>query len=277
MVRSTLPEIAMRWILLVLVILWSVVPIVLVVFSSFKLPSRIFEFPPSLIFKPTLVNYTELARQFPEFFSTLVNSLIVTAGAGLLTLLVSVPAAYAYSRYRSRTLTFSAFLMLAVRMFPPIVITLPLYPVIRYLGLNDTHIVLVVLYSTFFVSLSTWVMKAFIDEIPREIDESAKLDGCNVLQLLTHIILPLSRHGLVATAVFVVVFSWKEFLFAFLFTSSNARTAPAVISEMLGSVTGVQWGPLLAAASLQLLPLLVFILLIQRFLVQGLTVGSTKG
>ena len=277
MVRSTLPEIAMRWILLVLVILWSVVPIVLVVFSSFKLPSRIFEFPPSLIFKPTLVNYTELARQFPEFFSTLVNSLIVTAGAGLLTLLVSVPAAYAYSRYRSRTLTFSAFLMLAVRMFPPIVITLPLYPVIRYLGLNDTHIVLVVLYSTFFVSLSTWVMKAFIDEIPREIDESAKLDGCNVLQLLTHIILPLSRPGLVATAVFVVVFSWKEFLFAFLFTSSNARTAPAVISEMLGSVTGVQWGPLLAAASLQLLPLLVFILLIQRFLVQGLTVGSTKG
>ena len=277
MVRSTLPEIAMRWILLVLVVLWSVVPIVLVVFSSFKLPSRIFEFPPSLIFKPTLVNYTELARQFPEFFSTLVNSLIVTAGAGLLTLLVSVPAAYAYSRYRSRTLTFSAFLMLAVRMFPPIVITLPLYPVIRYLGLNDTHIVLVVLYSTFFVSLSTWVMKAFIDEIPREIDESAKLDGCNVLQLLTHIILPLSRHGLVATAVFVVVFSWKEFLFAFLFTSSNARTAPAVISEMLGSVTGVQWGPLLAAASLQLLPLLVFILLIQRFLVQGLTVGSTKG
>lgn len=277
MVRSTLPEIVARWALLVLVILWSVVPIVLVVFSSFKLPSRIFEFPPSLIFKPTFVNYTELARQFPEFFSTLVNSLIVTAGAGLLTLLVSVPAAYAYSRYRSKALTFSAFLMLAVRMFPPIVITLPLYPVIRYLGLNDSHIVLVILYSTFFVSLSTWVMKAFIDEIPREIDESAKLDGCNVFQLLAHIILPLSRHGLVATAVFVVVFSWKEFLFAFLFTSSNARTAPAVISEMLGSVTGVQWGPLLAAASLQLLPLLIFILLIQRFLVQGLTVGSTKG
>lgn len=277
MVRSTLPEIVARWALLVLVILWSVVPIVLVVFSSFKLPSRIFEFPPSLIFKPTFVNYTELARQFPEFFSTLVNSLIVTAGAGLLTLLVSVPAAYAYSRYRSKALTFSAFLMLAVRMFPPIVITLPLYPVIRYLGLNDSHIVLVILYSTFFVSLSTWVMKAFIDEIPREIDESAKLDGCNVFQLLAHIVLPLSRHGLVATAVFVVVFSWKEFLFAFLFTSSNARTAPAVISEMLGSVTGVQWGPLLAAASLQLLPLLIFILLIQRFLVQGLTVGSTKG
>jgi multiple sugar transport system permease protein len=267
----------LRWVLLALVILWSTIPIALVVLSSFKLPSRIFEFPPRFIFWPNLGNYHDLYRLWPEFFPTLGNSLIVTAGAGLLTLLVSVPAAYAYSRYRSPALTFSAFLMLAIRMFPPIVITLPLYPVIRQLGLNDTHIVLVVLYSTFFVSLSTWVMKAFIDEIPRELDESAKLDGCNVLQLLTWIILPLSRHGIVATVVFVVVFSWKEFLFAFLFTSSVARTAPAVISEMLGSVTGVQWGPLLAAATLQLMPLLVFVLLIQRFLVKGLTAGSTKG
>lgn len=275
--RSPLPVVLLRWVLLALVVLWSTVPIVLVVLSSFKIPSRIFEYPPSLVFMPTVENYANLARLWPEFFSTLLNSLIVTAGAGALTLLVSVPAAYAYSRYRSRTLTFSAFLMLAIRMFPPIVITLPLYPVIRYLGLNDTHFVLIFLYSTFFVSLSTWVMKAFIDEIPRELDESAKLDGCNVLQLLAYIILPLARHGLVATSVFVVVFSWKEFLFAFLFTSSTARTAPAVISEMLGSVTGVQWGPLLAAASLQLLPLLVFVLLIQRFIVQGLTVGSTKG
>ena len=277
MVRDPLHVVLVRWILLALVILWSTVPILLVVLSSFKIPSRIFEFPPSLVFVPTFDNYAELVRLWPEFFSTLVNSLIVTAGAGVLTLLVSVPAAYAYSRYQSRTLTLSAFLMLAIRMFPPIVITLPLYPVVRYLGLNDTHLVLVLLYSTFFVSLSTWVMKAFIDEIPRELDESAKLDGCSVLQLLAFIILPLSRHGLVATAVFVVVFSWKEFLFAFLFTSSAARTAPAVISEMLGSVTGVQWGPLLAAATLQLLPLLVFVLVIQRFLVQGLTAGSTKG
>ncbi len=266
-----------RWVLLALVIAWSVTPILLVVLSSFKRPSQIFSFPPSFVFLPTFENYLNLYRQWPQFFSTLGNSLIITLGASLLTLIVSMPAAYAYSRFRSRALTMSAFTMLAVRMFPPIVLTLPLYPVIRQLGLNDSHLVLILLYSTFFVSLSTWVLKAFIDEIPRELDESAKLDGCNVIQLLTLIIIPLSRHGIVATVVFVAVYSWKEFLFAFLFTASNARTAPVIINEMLGSVTGVQWGPLLAAATLQVLPLLVFVLIIQRFLVKGLTIGSVKG
>jgi multiple sugar transport system permease protein len=266
-----------RWLLLALVVFWSAAPILLVVLSSFKPSNRIFEFPPTLVFTPIFDHYLTLFRQWPEFATTLVNSAIVTLGAGALTLLVSIPAAYAYSRYRSRLLTWSAFGMLAVRMFPPIVITLPLYPVVRFLNLQDTHLVLIVLYSTFFVSLSTWVMKAFIDEVPRELDESAKLDGCNVVQLLLWIILPLSRHGIVASVVFVVVYAWKEFLFAFLFTTSAARTAPAIISEMLGSVTGVAWGPLLAAATVQLVPLLVFVLLVQRFLVKGLTIGSTKG
>ena len=270
-------EDALRWLLLAAVIFWSAAPIALVVLSSFKPSNRIFEFPPTLIFTPIFEHYLTLFRQWPEFATTLVNSAIVTLGAGALTLLVSIPAAYAYSRFRSRLLTWSAFGMLAVRMFPPIVITLPLYPVVRALNLQDTHLVLIVLYSTFFVSLSTWVMKAFIDEIPRELDESAKLDGCNVVQLLVWIILPLSRHGIVASVVFVVVYAWKEFLFAFLFTTSAARTAPAIISEMLGSVTGVAWGPLLAAATVQLVPLLVFVLLVQQFLVKGLTIGSTKG
>ena len=266
-----------RWLLLAVVVFWSAAPILLVVLSSFKPSNRIFEFPPTLVFTPIFDHYLTLFRQWPEFATTLVNSAIVTLGAGALTLLVSIPAAYAYSRYSSRLLTWSAFGMLAVRMFPPIVITLPLYPVVRALNLQDTLLVLIVLYSTFFVSLSTWVMKAFIDEVPRELDESAKLDGCNVIQLLLWIILPLSRHGIVASVVFVVVYAWKEFLFAFLFTTSAARTAPAIISEMLGSVTGVAWGPLLAAATVQLVPLLVFVLLVQRFLVKGLTIGSTKG
>jgi multiple sugar transport system permease protein len=268
---------AIRWALLLAVLFWSVAPIVLVVASSFKPSHRIFEYPPSLAFTPIFDHYVNLFRGWPEFTRTLINSAIVTIGAGALTLAVSIPAAYAYSRYRARYLTWSAFGMLAVRMFPPIVITLPLYPIVRTLGLQDTHLILIVLYSTFFVSLSTWVMKAFIDEVPRELDESAKLDGCNVVQLLWWIILPLARHGIVASVVFVVVYAWKEFLFAFLFTTSAARTAPAIISEMLGSVTGVAWGPLLAAATVQLLPLLVFVLMVQRFLVQGLTIGSTKG
>lgn len=268
---------ALRWLVLFAVLFWSAAPIVLVALSSLKVPSRIWEYPPNFVFVPSLINYTNLYQRWPEFFIDLGNSFIITAGATLLTLAVSIPAAYAYSRYSSTGLRLSAFAMLAIRMFPPIVVTLPLYPVIRALNLNDRHLLLVVIYSAFFVSLGTWVMKAFIDEVPRELDEAAVLDGCNVMQLITRIIVPLSRHGIVATSVFVAVFAWKEFLFAFLFTTNAARTAPVIVNEMLGSVTGIQWGPVLAAACLQLLPILIFVLFAQRFLMSGLTMGATKG
>jgi len=167
--------------------------------------------------------------------------------------------------------------MIVIRMVPPIVITLPLFPVVNLLHLNDTHIVLIVLYATFFVSLNTWIMKAFIDQIPGEIEEAAVTDGASLWQTLRMIIIPLATQGMVAASTFVLIFSWNEFLFAFIFTTTNARTTPLILSEMIGAIDGVEWGVLFAAATLQLLPILIFVIAVQKYVVAGLTAGSLKG
>jgi multiple sugar transport system permease protein len=120
-------------------------------------------------------------------------------------------------------------------------------------------------------------MQTFIDQVPRELDEAAVIDGAGPLTILYKIILPLVVPGMLAVAVFVVVFAWNEFLFAFIFTATKAKTAPFVLSEMVSSVDGVDWGVLFAAATVQLIPVLLFVVFMNRFLVAGLTAGATKG
>lgn len=256
---------------------WSLVPIAMIVMSSFKADRDIFAVPQQLLFTPTLVNYEALILRWSDFFRALFNSLIVTTGATLLAIAVSTLAGYAYSRYRGRVLAFSAFFLIFIRLIPPIVITLPLFPAVNALGMNDTHLVLIILYATFFVSLGTLVMRTFIDQIPRELDEAASVDGASRAQIIRRIILPLSAQGMVAVAVFVIVFAWNEFLFAFIFTATRAKTAPLVISEMIGAVEGVEWGALFAASTVQLVPVLLFVVFAQRHLIAGLTAGATKG
>lgn len=275
--RDSLPTRILRPICLVLIAVWSGFPILFLVMSSFKPPRDILAFPPRFFFTPTLDNYTALVTRWPEFFEALQSSLIVTVGATVCTVVFTTLAGYVYSRARSRMLAASAFMMIVIRMVPPIVITLPLFPVVNYLRLSDTHLVLIILYTTFFVSLNTWIMKAFIDQIPREIEEAAVIDGAGLMQILRYVILPLSAQGMIAASTFVFIFSWNEFLFAFIFTTTNAKTAPLVISEMVGAVDGVEWGVLFAAATVQLLPILVFVIAVQKYVIAGLTAGSLKG
>lgn len=274
--RMSLGERVLRLVLVALAVLWSVFPVALVVLSSFKPPREIFTVPPSLVFQPTLANYEALWRQWPGFFANLGNSLIITIGATIVTILVSASAAYVYSRYRSRLLTGTAFFMLFVRMIPPIIVTLPLFPVINFLRLNDTHLLLILLYASFFVSLSTWILKAFIDAIPRELEESAFVDGASTFTTITRIVLPLAVPGLIAASIFVLVFAWNEFLFALIFTTRNAKTTTLVISEILGTVEGVNWGILFAGATIQLLPIVIFVIAVQKYVVAGLTAGAVK-
>jgi len=276
MKRSPLHR-ALRGLAFAAIFVWSLFPILLVVAASFKPPKDIFAVPPRVLFSPTLGNYTELFRLWPEFSRTLWNSLLITLGATVLTVVASALAGWVYSRRRGTALTASAFFMVLIRMFPPIVITLPLFPVINMLRLNDTHLVLIILYSAFFVSLGTWIMKAFIDQVPRELEEAAAVDGATLWQTLRRVVLPLVVPGMTAAAVFIFIFAWNEFLFAFVFTTAKAKTAPLIISEMLGSVTGVDWGAVFAAATIQLVPIILFVTLLQRHLIAGLTTGATKG
>lgn len=267
----------LRGLVLVVIAVWSLFPILLVVLASLKPARDIFVYPPVWLFTPTLENYAGLWLRWPEFFTNLWNSLIVTLGATALATLSSGLAGYVYSRYRSRFLTASAFFLIFVRLIPPIVITLPLFPIVNALRLQDTHFILILLYATFFVSLGTMIMKAFIDQIPRELDEAALMDGASQWQIVRRIILPIAAQGLIAASVFVFVFAWNEFLFAFIFTTTRAKTAPLVLSEISGAVDGVEWGVLFAATTVQLIPVLIFVILVQKYLIAGLTAGATKG
>ncbi len=267
----------LRLIALAVVVLWSAGPIAVLVFASFKLSRDFFVWPPALLSHTTTANYVHLWQRFPDFFANIMNSAAVTAGATLLTVVVATSAGYVYSRYRSRMLTLSAFFTIFVRMLPPIVISLPLFPVVNDIGLNDTRTVLIVLYASFFVSLGTWIMKTTIDQIPHELDEAARVDGANIQQIMTHIIVPLGAQGMIAASVFVIVYAWNEFLFAFLFTTTEAKTAPLAVSEMISSVETGDWGILFAASTLQLLPVLLFVILVQKYLIAGMTAGAVKG
>ena len=267
---------ALRLMLVALAVAWSAIPIALVVLSSFKQPSQIFEVPPSLLFTPTLDNYRTLWSERPEFFRALGNSLAITLGALAVTLVASTLAGYVYARFRSRFLSGSAFGLLAVRMLPPIIVTIPLFPVVNALRMNDTHVLLILLYAAFYVSLGTWIMRSFVAQLPIELEEAAAVDGATLLQILTRVILPLVVPGLIAVAIFVVVFAWNEYVFALIFTTRHAKTAPVIIGEMLGTVEGVQWGVIFAAATVQLVPVLVLVIALQRYLVAGLTAGAVK-
>jgi multiple sugar transport system permease protein len=266
-----------KTIAVIAILIWSLFPIAFIIMSAFKPGQDIFAVPPKFVFTPTWQHFTTLWSEWGMFFSSLVNSTIITIGATVLAIVASTSAGYVYSRYSSRFLNASVLFLIIVRLIPPIVVTLPLFPIINAMGLNDTHIVLVVLYATFFVSLGTVLMRTFIDQIPRELDEAAQIDGATRITTLRRIIVPLAAPGILAVAVFVVVFAWNEFLFAFIFTATNAKTAPLVISEMIGSIDGVDWGVLFAASTIQLIPVLLFVVLMNRYLVAGLTAGATKG
>lgn len=266
-----------RTILFALIIIWSAFPILYIVVSSFKQQKEIFKYPPDIIFTPTFEHYAALATKWAGFFPAMANSLIVAVGATLLACAASILSGFVYSRYTNRFLAGSVLYLIAIRLLPPIVVTLPLFPVVDALKLSDTHIVLIVLYATFWVSLCTMIMKTFIDKIPRTLDEAAVVDGATTLQTLLRVIMPLALQGIAACAIFVFVFSWNEYLFALIFTTQHAKTAPLIISEVMDAVSGTNWGVLFAGVTVQLLPVTLLVMLAQRFLIAGLTAGSVKG
>jgi multiple sugar transport system permease protein len=279
LLRSTRNLLA--WAALLMLIGWSVLPIAFIVLGSLKTPAELFRTGPSLLpSSPSLRNYENLLATWPDFPRTMVNSAIVAGATILFSLLVGSMAAYALSRTRgagSSVLRALSFGFIAVRMLPPIVITIPLFPLLRESGLFDTLLVLVVVYTALYVSLGVFMLKAFFDEVPRELEEAAFIDGCSHLGAFVRILVPVARGGFVATAVFVGLDAWNEFLFALTFTSTAARTAPLQIGEMLGAIYEVDWGSVFAASTLQVLPVLVMIWLAQKQLIRGMTMGAVKG
>jgi multiple sugar transport system permease protein len=237
--------------------------------------------------KPTFIirsffieNYTNTLSD-PAFQGYMINSIVVATGNALLVTTLGLLATYALSRFKLVGSDNIFFWTITNRMAPPAVFLLPLFLLytqtfaIGGWKLYDTRLGLVLLYCVFNLPFAIWMLKGIVDGIPKELDEAAMVDGCNTWQVLTRVILPLARPGLAVTAILTWVFAWNEYLFAATLTSVQARTITTGLAEFV-TVTGTNWGQMAATATLTLLPALLFLGLVQRHIVAGLTFGAVK-
>jgi multiple sugar transport system permease protein len=241
---------------------------------SFKTNAQIFTFPPELFFAPTLENYAALWET--DFRRSFINSLVVSTAATVLPMLLGVPAAYALSRWQARAAGSISLWILASRMAPPIAFTIPYFLAYRHLGLIDTWAGLVLIYLTFNLSLVIWMMRPFFDQLPQALEEAAWIDGATTAQGFFRIVLPLAAPGLAATAILCFLFAWNDFFFALILTRTEAMTAPVAVVNFM-NYEGWEWGRIAAGGAMVMLPVLVFSLLVRKYLVHGLTGGAVKG
>ncbi|RUM08788.1 carbohydrate ABC transporter permease [Rhizobium chutanense] len=263
--------------LLCVAVVWAFFPIVFMISSSFKPGELIWSYPPTLVAEPTVSNYQNIATLFPRFWRSLFNSFIVTVLTTVLTLVMAVAAAFVFSRLRQPWLKVPAFLMIFVRMFPSIIVVIPLYPVFNELGWLDTITPLVLCGAAFAVSMATLLIKTFVDDIPIELEEAAMMDGCSRVGAFTRITLPLLTPAIAAVSLVVAIGSWNEYLFPLVFTSNDARTAPVIIAIAMSNEDGVAWGGVMAMASIYLAPPLLLVLLLHKQITNVMTMGAVKG
>jgi multiple sugar transport system permease protein len=270
----------LRYVVLVIVLIFCLFPIVWVLGMSFKLPAEYMHRPPIWIPQhPTLLHYQMVMAQKGSL--ALKNSVIIASGATLLSMAVGSLAAYSLSRLNTGGRHF-AFWLLSQRMMPPVVLVVPFFLVLRQLGqINpalglDSHAALIALYTVFNLPFVIWMMRSYFDAVPAEIEESALVDGATRLGAFRGITLPLAVPGLIATGAFAFIFSWMEFLFAVVFTRTKAVTLPVAIAGFSGS-QGSNWGQASALAVVAMLPVFAVALLVQRHFVRGLTLGAIRG
>jgi multiple sugar transport system permease protein len=241
---------------------------------SFKPTPMILEFPPRLLFMPTVEHYVGLWQGgFPESF---VNSLITSVVSTLMALVIGVPAAYALSRWSGRGRFGLGLSILLTRMAPPIAFTIPFFLAYRYLGLLDTRTGLILIYMTFNLPLVIWMMQPFFDAVPASLEEAALMDGAGFPTVFAEIVMPMVSAGIAATAILCFLYAWNDFFFALILTRTDARTAPVAVVNFM-NYEGWEWGKIAAGGSLVMAPVLLFSLMVRRYLVSGLTAGAVKG
>lgn len=225
----------------------------------------------------TIAICVALANGGSKYFYQLLNSIIIGGGSTILAVGLGTLAAYAFSRFDIAGKDDLLFFILSTRMLPPVVVVIPIYLMYSALGLRDTHFGLILLYTTFNVSFAVWLMKGFIDEIPKEYEDAALVDGYSRFQTFLKVILPQSVTGIAATAVFCLITAWNEFAFALVLTEVGGRavTAPPSITSATGS-SGMDWGKIAAGTFVFLLPVAVFTFLMRNHLLRGVTFGAVK-
>lgn len=269
---SVLKQLGIYFLIAVVVVL-SLFPFYWMVATSLK--TRIDTINPAKwIFEPILDSYITVI-QSRNLGMYLTNSIITVILTTVISLALAFPAAYGFARYHFRKKEDLAFWILSLRMLPAMCVVIPFFLMGRLVGILDTNIVLIIVYLSFNIPFAIWMLRGFIEEIPVELEEAAMVDGCTLYQTLWRIIRPLILPGLSATAVFIVIQSWNEFALALFLTSFEARTLPTMVTMFL-SVSGIVWGEMAAVGVITTLPVLVFALFAQKYLIRGLTFGAVK-
>lgn len=267
---------ALLWALLVVTVVLYAFPFLYVLLTSFKNPFETLAVPPQIFpSRWTLDNYVDaLARNgvVASFINSITTALLSTA----LSLVLAIPAAYAITRFRTRSGRVLSMTALITRMVPPVAVGVPLTTMIAAMRLTDTPTGLAIAHTTISLPLSILLMASFFEAVPVEIEEAAKVDGCSRLRVLWSVVMPVVSGGVAVTAIFAFLASWNEFLFATLLTSVRAQTTPIMIANFQTQF-GLDWGPMTALATLYSVPVIVLTIFLQRHIVAGLTLGAVKG
>jgi multiple sugar transport system permease protein len=282
-----------RVIVLILVIMLVIYlfPIYWMFSTATKSKADAFSLPPKWVWKPNLDNFknifitgaggalgktkVETKPKPSAFFRQLMNSIVISFVSTLLATFLGALSGYVFSRMTVRGKDDLLFVVLSSRMLPPVVITIPLVMMYRALGLFDTRLGLIIMYTVFNLAFSVWMMRSFVDDIPREYEEAALVDGYSRFQAFFKFIFPEMRVGMVATAIFSLIMTWNEFTFSLLLTGENARTAVPSIALSLGTA-GVNWGQIAAGSFLMVIPVVIFTFLLGGNLIRGFTFGAIK-
>jgi multiple sugar transport system permease protein len=264
--------------LVIVTVCVMVFPFVWQVLTSLKSPGEMFQTPPSLLpEKLHIQNYRDVFTSGVPFHLYLRNSAVIAGMTTIVCLIIGSFASYVLARYRFRGQHFFLGILLAVAMFPQVAIISPLFLFFRDIGLLNTYPGLIIPYTTFALPLTVWILTSFFRELPRDLEDAALIDGCSPFQSFYRIIVPLAAPGMVTTAILVFIFAWNEFLFAFIFNTSNEMRTVTVGITMFPGLHEVPWGTIFAASTIITIPLVILVLLLQGRIVQGLTAGSVKG
>ena len=267
-----------------LLLLWTVFPFVWILLTSLKNPGDIISVPPKFLFEPTFDNYSALVigeqggqysstrPDFPRFF---LNSMIISVGAVALSVLTGIPAAYALARFSFPLKDGFAFVLMSFRFVPFIAFVISLYLLYQRVGLYNTHVGLILAYQLITLPFTIWMLRSFFMEIPTEIQEAAKIDGCSWFGVLSRVILPLSMPGIAVTLILGFMFCWNAFNYPLML--AGRQTFPVTVGAIqFISYEQVLWGQMAAATIVAALPQLVLSLMVQKYIVRGLTMGAVK-
>jgi multiple sugar transport system permease protein len=255
----------------------SLFPFYIMLTTALKTSAEIAAWPPIWLFEPTFKNLQDAifvsGGRSALFF--VLNSILITTVSTAAALLFGSMAAYGLARFRFPGSRDVAFFILSTRFAPAVAFVIPVYVIVQQLGLLDTRLALMIIYTGANIPFVTWILRGFFVEIPKEIEEAALVDGYSHIQIFWRVALPLIRPGLVTTAILTAVFSWNEFLFAMILTQNAAPTLPVYLSQFSGS-TYVVWDQYMAVGLLAVLPILVVTVWLQRHLVRGMTFGAVR-